>query len=124
VVNSRYILILDGKSDSANGKRQVRIVSWEARLRVNEAVEFDWQPGVWYRVKLSADPATGTVTGKVWKKGDAEPTQPTLTYKDPSPNREGAAAVYAYISDPTINEKSPGSDVFFDNVSVTPNGKK
>ena len=34
---------------------------------------------------------------------------------------EGAAALYAYIPDPSINEKNPGCEVFFDNVTVTPN---
>jgi hypothetical protein len=126
LVNSRYTLILDGKSDSPNGKRQVRIVSWEARMRVNQEVEFDWQPGVWYRVKFSVVPngKTASLLGKVWKKGEAEPADWTVKYEDPNPNREGAAALYAYISDPSINAKEPGSDVFFDNVAVSPNAKK
>lgn len=124
VVNSRYTLIMDGKADSPNGKRQLRVVSWEARPRVNEAVEFDWQPGTWYRVKLAVDPAAGVVRAKAWKKGDAEPAAWMIDFKDPSPNREGAAALYAYIPDPSISLESPGSNVYFDNVAITPNGKK
>ncbi|MFO0847905.1 MAG: PQQ-binding-like beta-propeller repeat protein [Gemmataceae bacterium] len=126
VVNSRYTLILDGKSDSANNKRQARVVSWEARPRINKAAEFDWQPGVWYRVKLTVEPGdkTATVRAKVWKRDDAEPAGWTVELDDPSPNREGAAAVYAYISDPSISDKNPGSNAYFDNVTITPNGKK
>jgi hypothetical protein len=126
VVNSRYTLILDGKSDSANNKRQARVVSWEARPRINKAAEFDWQPGVWYRVKLTVEPneKTATVRAKVWKKDEAEPAGWTVQFEDPSPNREGAAAVYAYISDPSISDKQPGSNAYFDNVSITPNGNK
>ena len=124
VVNARYTLILDGKSDSPNGKRQARVVSWEARPRVNQAAEFDWQPNQWYRVKLTVEPSAGTVRAKVWKKGDAEPADWLIDFKDPSPNREGAAAVYAYISDPSISEENPGSNVYFDNVTITPNAKK
>jgi outer membrane protein assembly factor BamB len=124
--NSRYTLLLDGKSDSPNGKRQVRIVSWEARMRVNQPAEFDWQPGVWYRVKFTVVPGekTAAVMAKVWKKGEAEPADWTVKYEDPNPNREGAAALYAYIPDPSISPQQPGSDVFFDNVSITPNAKK
>jgi outer membrane protein assembly factor BamB len=123
LVNSRYTLILDGKSGSPSGKRQVRIVSWEARPRVNVAAEFDWQPGVWYHARLSVEPGekTGLVRAKIWKRGDAEPGDWTLSYVDPSPNREGAAALYAYIPDPSISVKNPGSEVYFDNVSITPN---
>lgn len=126
IVNSRYTLILDGKRDTDTGKRQARIVSWEARPRVNQAVEFDWQPNTWYRTKLTVEPGekTAKVRAKVWKRGEPEPTAWTVEYDDPSPNREGAAALYAYIPDPSISESNPGSDAFFDNVSITPNGKK
>ena len=125
VVNSRYTLILDGKQD-AGGKRMARLVTWEARPRLGAAAEFDWQPNTWYRVKLAVEQAekTAAVRAKVWKKGDPEPAEWTVTMTDPSPNRDGAAAVYAYVSDPTINEMNPGSHVYFDNVAVTPNHKK
>jgi outer membrane protein assembly factor BamB len=123
--NSRYTLILDGKQD-AGGKRMARLVTWEARPRLGAATEFDWQPDVWYHLKLTvtSNEKSGHVRAKVWKKGDAEPAEWTVAMEDPSPNREGAAAVYAYISDPTINEKNPGSHVYFDNVTITPNAKK
>jgi hypothetical protein len=126
VCNSRYTLILDGKSDSANNKRQARIVSWEARPRLNKAAEFDWQPGVWYHVKLTVEPGekTGHVRAKVWKRGDPEPAGWTVELEDPSPNRDGAAAVYAYISDAEIDVEKPGSNAYFDNVTITPNGTK
>ncbi len=125
LVNSRYTLLFDGKA-GPNGKRQVRIVSWEARMRVNEEADFDWQPGVWYRAKFSVVPngKTATVMAKVWKKGEAEPTAWTVKYEDPNPNTQGAAALYAYIPDPSISLKNPGSDVYFDNVAITPNDKK
>jgi hypothetical protein len=124
LVNCRYTLILDGKTNAA-GKREVRIVSWEARPRVNEAVEFDWAPGQWYTVKFAIEQKekTAVVRGKVWKKGETEPQKWTVEFEDPSPNREGAAALYGYISDPLINDKNPGADAYYDNVKITPNGK-
>jgi hypothetical protein len=129
VVNARYVLILDGKEDAATGKRQMRLVSWAARPRVNQAMDFDWQPNTWYRVKLSVE--GDLVKAKAWKRGDAEPANWPLTYRDPSPNREGAAGLYGYVpnileeTDKDGNTKAvPGSDIFYDNVSVTPNEKK
>ena len=121
VVNSRYTLILDGKSDSANGKRQARLVSWEAKPRVNKSLEFDWQPGTWYTVKFSVEPGekAGTARAKVWKRGEAEPAEWMIVYEDPSPNREGAAALYGYVSN--VPDNGPGSEILYDNVLITPN---
>ena len=65
---------------------------------------------------------SAVVRGKVWKKGEAEPGAWTVEFEDPSPNREGAAAVYAYISN--VTETEPGSEAYFDNLSITPAGGK
>ncbi|QDU20011.1 PQQ-binding-like beta-propeller repeat protein [Urbifossiella limnaea] len=126
VVNSRYTLILDGKPDDEKKSRQLRLVSWEARPRVNLATNFDWQPGTWYTMKMSAEPQPGgkvTVRGKVWKRGETEPTAWQFEFADPAGNATGAAALYGYVSDPQITAERPGADIFYDNVTVTPNGK-
>jgi outer membrane protein assembly factor BamB len=119
VVNSRYTLILDGKQDLGTA-RQVRLVSWEARPRVNAAADFDWQPGTWYTAKLTIEQKekTAVVRGKVWKVGDKEPEKWTVEFEDPSPNREGAAGLYGYISN--ITTEQPGANIYYGNVSVTP----
>jgi outer membrane protein assembly factor BamB len=121
LVNSRYTIILDGKSDSANGKRQARIVSWEAKPRINAPLEFDWQANTWYVVKLAVEQKekSAVAKAKIWKKGDAEPAEWMLQYEDVSPNREGAAALYAYVSN--VTDSTPGSEIYFDNVALTPN---
>ncbi|MGL6075852.1 MAG: PQQ-binding-like beta-propeller repeat protein [Fimbriiglobus sp.] len=121
LVNSRYTLILDGKSDSANGKRQARLVSWEAKPRINKALEFDWQAKTWYIVKLTVEQKdkTAVAKAKIWKKGEAEPADWMIEFEDPSPNREGSAALYAYVSN--VTDAVPGSEILFDNVSLTPN---
>jgi outer membrane protein assembly factor BamB len=127
VVNSRYTLILDGKPDPDTKKRAVRLVSWEARPRVNLAADYDWQPDTWYTMKLAVEPAGGekvTVRGKVWKRDETEPAAWTFTFEDPAGNANGAAAIYGYVSDPLISAESPGSDIYYDNVAVTPNAKK
>ncbi|MBN9518468.1 hypothetical protein J0H58_08115 [bacterium] len=126
IVNSRYTLILDGKPDSDDNKRQLRLVSWEARPRVYLGKDFDWQPDTWYTMKLSVEPRgeRATVRGKVWKRGDAEPAAWNIEFDDPAGTGSGAAALYGYIADPQITADTPGSDVFYDNVAITPNTKK
>ena len=123
VVNSRYTLIMDGKIYE-DGKRRVRIVSWEARMRVNQAAAFDWKPNTWYTAKLEVIPQEKTtlVRGKVWPTGEPEPAAWTVEYEDPSPNREGAAALYGYI--PNVADDLPGSEIFYDNVRIEPSKTK
>jgi outer membrane protein assembly factor BamB len=123
----RYVLYLDGKADLTTKKRQLRLVSWEARNRVNEAVEFDWQKDTWYTVKLKAEVDGDKVTmrGKAWPRGTEEPKEWQLNFTDPYPNKEGAATLYGYVSNATQGETEviPGSPVYYQNVIITPNTK-
>lgn len=126
LVNSRYSLVFDGKPDPTTGKRTVRITAWEARPRVNVVVEYDWQPDTWYSAKFVVEQKekTALVRGKVWKKGEAEPAAWTVSFEDPFPNRHGAAGLYGYI--PNVQgadgKIDPGSELYFDNLSITQNG--
>lgn len=123
LVNSRYSLVFDGKHDE-DGKRTLRLITWEARPRINVGVDFDWQPGTWYTAKFTVEQKdkTSVLRGKVWKKGDKEPEKWTIEFEDPNPNRNGAAALYGYVYNVGVGE--PGSDIYYDNVTVTPNAKK
>ena len=133
VINSRYSLVLDGKNDSAhNEKRTLRIIAWEALPRINHAIEFDWKPGEWYRLKLAIEPGakSAKVLGKVWKRGDAEPAKWSIEFDDPNSYANGAAGVYGYVTNmqesekqtPTgsVKETLPGSEIYYDNLSITP----
>ncbi len=131
IVNSRYLMTIDGKPDpNFNGKRTLRLISWEARLRVSLAVEFDWKPGTWYTAKLTIEPGangSATVKGKVWEKGQPEPSKWQIEFKDPLPNTEGTAGVYAYITNMLVKgdgTTEPGSDALFDNLKITPDQTK
>lgn len=128
VINSRYTLVLDGKPDADLKKRTLRITSWEVKPRINASVAFDWQPDTWYTLKLSVqhNEKSATIRGKVWKKGDAEPGEWTLSFEDTSPNRVGAAGLYGYIANVQENDGKiePGSELYFDNMLITPNAKK
>lgn len=128
LINSRYVLVLDGKLDPDLKARTLRITSWEARPRINAVVAFDWQPNVWYTMKFVVEHTekTAVVRGKVWKKGDAEPAAWTVSFEDPFPNRVGGAGLYGYIANVQQNEDgtiAPGSELYFDNLGITPNGK-
>ena len=109
LVNCRYTLILDGKTGA---ERQAagpdRLLGGPAagerggRLRL--------AAGHLVPVKFTVEPKEQDRDGpgKVWKKGEAEPAKWTIEYEDPNPNTEGAAALYGYISDPSISAKEPG----------------
>lgn len=127
LVAHRYLLVLDGKSDSDQAQRQVRIVSWEARNRVAKDVDLNWKSNTWYTVKFTVQVADGKamIKGKVWERGQAEPANWTIEFTDPNPNTEGAAGLYGYVSNVRDGENgiTPGSPIYYQNVSVTPNAK-
>lgn len=126
LVNSRYLMVLDGKPDpNFNEKKTLRLISWEARLRVNKAIEFDWKPDVWYSAKLVIEPTAkgADIKGKVWEKGQAEPTAWTIEFSDPMPNLEGAASLYGYVTNMQTlpnGTTAPGSEIHYDNLKIAP----
>ncbi|QJX00679.1 outer membrane protein assembly factor BamB family protein [Frigoriglobus tundricola] len=124
IINSRYTLVLDGKTDPDSKKRQVRLFSWEARPRITRIEDFDWQPDVWYTAKLTIEQKekTAIVRGKVWKRGDPEPEAWTVEFEDPSPNRVGSAGLYGYVTNSTAT--LTGANCYYDNIAITPNAKK
>jgi outer membrane protein assembly factor BamB len=130
LINSRYVLVLDGKTDPDSKKRQVRLVSWEARPRFTKVVDFDWQPGTWYTAKLAIEhrAKTAVVRGKVWKKGDPEPKDWTVELEDTFPNRVGSAGLYGYVTntltDVDTGKVQPGAECYYDNVTIIPDDKK
>lgn len=111
LVASGYILDLMG----VNQRLQLR--AWDTELRLMEQVEFKWDPDVWYTMKLRAetqgggDQGQGLIRGKVWRRGEPEPTAWTVTARDPRPVRHGSPGLYGY---------SP-AEILYDNLSVTPN---
>ncbi len=118
VVAQRYTLLLDGN------KQLLRLTSWSALPRIDQQVAFPWKPDAWYHLKLTVEVKNGQglVRGKVWPRGEKEPTAWTIEVTDPVPNREGSPALYGYSTG--ILDNAPGSEVFYQNVSVTPNKEK
>ena len=75
---------------------------------------------------MFASEKTAKILTKVWKRGEKEPEGWTLEFEDPNPNRKGAAALYGYVSNITTNAAGivePGSNIYYDNLSITPNKK-
>jgi outer membrane protein assembly factor BamB len=119
LVANRYTFYLDSKPND-EGKRDVRLVSWEALPRVNVDAPFEWKSGTWYRLKMTVEVGQkeAVVKCKVWERGQKEPDKWTIEFKDPMPNREGAAGLYGYIQN--AEGGNPGSEAYFDNVVITP----
>lgn len=107
LINSGYVLDLQGNS------QKLQLASWLAELRMAQTVDYAWEMGVWYHMKLRVERTDGMarVLGKVWKKGDPEPGEWTITADDPFPTTSGAPGVQGY---------SPAS-IYYDNVLVTRN---
>jgi len=129
VCANRYIFILDGKTDEKE-QRQVRITTWEALPtplppgRVGAEKNFTWKAETWYRVKLSVVQGENdaTIRAKIWERDQKEPADWTMEVNDPRPNREGAPALYGYISNAT--DGASGAEAYYDNVVISPNPKK
>jgi outer membrane protein assembly factor BamB len=125
ILANRYTLYLSGAGDG-KGQLGVRLISWEALPRIDESIPLAWKSGTWYRMKLTVEvgPNVALVRGKVWERGQTEPEKWTVEFKDPLPNKEGAAALYGYVTNAEADD--PGSEIYYDNVVVTPtaNGKK
>jgi outer membrane protein assembly factor BamB len=125
VINSKYALVLLGNH------QRCQINVWSGALptekswagSLNKTIDFKWAPNKWYRYKLRVEPAVTTggsggtlVRGKVWKKGDAEPEGWTVELTDTIGGRHGSPGLFA---ESLVTPAK--SDVFFDNIAVTPN---
>jgi len=112
----RYTLML-------TGGQALRLVSWDALPRVDKTVAFPTKSGEWYRMKLTVQMQgdQGLVLAKVWPRDKPEPKDWTIEFTDPIPNREGAPALYGFAQG--ILEGKIGTEIFFDNIKITPNKK-
>ena len=119
LVNCRYVLAFDGS------KQKLWLRSWEANRRIDKTVDFQWRPGTWYTFKLhvTQEGEKARVQGKVWERGQPEPSQWNVEFEDPCPNRHGSPALYAYATGVPADGKSIGAEVFYQNIQVTPNRK-
>lgn len=108
VICQRYAIVLKGN------EQKLEVNSNLERLR--EAVDFKWQPNVWYRLKARVDVAadgSGVVRAKAWPRGESEPATWTIEVKHRTAHREGSPGLFGF---------SPQDmRVYIDNVKVTAN---
>ena len=117
VVANRYTLMLAGNT------QKLRLISWDALPRVDKTIVWPWKPNIWYTMKLTVNVEgdKALIRGKVWPKGESEPTAWTIEFEDPTPNKEGSPALYANA---VGIDENPGTEIYYDNVSITPNASK
>ena len=95
--------------------QEVRLYSWCTHDKRTQAVlPFDIDPQTWYTLKVRVEPhdTSALVQGKAWRRGAPEPTEWTLEFNDPAPNRHGSPGLFGNAKD---------AEVFVDNISVTSN---
>lgn len=111
IINQRYRLDLMGAS------QQLMLYSWYPHDQKFFNTPFAWTPDTWYTMKLEVtnemrDGAEWSVCrGKVWKRDDAEPDAWSIEWADRPANQSGS---------PGLSGNVKQSEVFFDNVKVTP----
>ena len=107
LINSGYTLELMGEH------QLLELRSWHSARRMYTSTPFSWEPEVWYRAKLevSTDDDGAEIRGKVWKRGEPEPEEWSITTVDPHPIHAGSPGLSGY---------SP-TDIYFDNIEVYSN---
>jgi hypothetical protein len=125
IINSRYTLLLAGDVQQDGVGQNLKLQSWDALPRVDEAVAFPWKPDTWYTMKLTVEPKgdKAVIKGKVWEKGKEEPKEWTITFEDTTPNLVGSPGLHG-SSTGIGGPNDPGTEIYYDNVKVTPNKKK
>ncbi len=107
LINSGYHLDLMGNH------QKVQVRAWPSELRLEKSVPFPWEPDIWYTMKFRVDQQGGKalLRGKVWRRGEPEPAEWTITAEDPQPVRQGSPGIYGYSA----------AEIYYDNLQVTEN---
>lgn len=106
----KYGLVLFGNA------QRLELHPWQPATAMTVAAPFKWKADTWYRMKLrvASQPDGSTrVQGKVWPRGEAEPTGWMVEKLDKIGHRAGSPGVY---SDAPFG-------AYYDNIIVTPNGQ-
>jgi len=108
LVNQRYLIVLKGNAN------QLEVSSNQERLKVSVPYKVKYK--TWYtlksRVDLKAD-GTAIIKGKVWPKGEDEPSEWTIEVPHKDGHGKGAPGLFGF---------SPQSQkpVYVDNISIIP----
>ena len=104
LIANRYTLDMQGRH------QRLQIRSWASDLRMAKTIAFSWETDVWYTMKMKVEIVDdkAIIRGKVWRRGEDEPTAWTITAEDPLPNREGSPGIYGYSA----------TEIYYDNLKV------
>ena len=104
LIANRYTLDMQGR------QQRLQIRSWASDLRMAKTIDFQWETDVWYTMKMKVEiiDEKAVINGKVWRTGEPEPEEWTITAEDPLPNREGSPGIYAYSV----------TEIYYDNLKV------
>ena len=107
VINNGYTMDLQG------AHQRIQVESWTSERRMMKQFPFEWEIGAWYTLKLRVDMSEGKalIRGKVWKRGEDEPADWTVTVEDPMPIDSGSPGLYTFAP----------VEAYFDNVKVYAN---
>ena len=105
LIANRYILSLEGNY------QRLSVHSWASEKRMYSAVEFPWEGGAWYTMKMRVGVAAGEalIEGKVWRRDEAEPDDWTIQVRDGLPNNTGTPGLYGQSY----------ANIYYDNLEVT-----
>ncbi|MCA9043105.1 MAG: pyrrolo-quinoline quinone, partial [Planctomycetaceae bacterium] len=110
VVAQRYTLDMMGAS------QQLQLRTWTPQLnRFSVEVPFNWEADTWYTMKFEASTSAdgrAVLKGKVWKRGEEEPADWTITGEDELGNVQGSPGLFGNAKD---------AEIFYDNLTVKSN---
>jgi hypothetical protein len=115
IVAQRYELVLFGNH------QRLELQPWQPETERTVKVPYEWKPDTWYTMKLEVQNLDGgrvRARGKVWPKGEPEPSKWHIERVDPIGSRKGSPGLYA---DAMNSAPSGGSEIFYDNIKVYPN---
>ena len=104
LIANRYTLDMQGRH------QRLQIRSWASDLRMANTIDFSWETDIWYTMKMMVEVMDdkAVIRGKVWRTGESEPEEWTITAEDPLPNREGSPGIYGYSA----------TNIYYDNLKV------
>jgi outer membrane protein assembly factor BamB len=114
IVAQRYEMMLSGSHE------RIELQPWQPETQRTVKADFPWKADTWYTMKLEVQSlGQGKVRarGKVWAKGDPEPTTWQIDRVDPIGSTKGAPGLYADAP----SAAGGGSEIYYDNIRVYKN---
>jgi len=79
-----------------------------------KTIDFPWDPNQWYHMKfrVAVEDGKAVLRGKVWPRGQKQPSDWTIEASDDVPNLSGSPGLFGNAKD---------AEIYLDNVQVTEN---